>query len=510
MAIYQDGTLNTAALQVPGLYINVINPTPILLNGVPTSKVGIVGVASWGPVGVPVPLSTYADHVREFGPLAVRTYDLGTAVALASLQGAQNFAGVRVTDGTEVAASATLGTNGLTVTAKWTGTFGNNISVILSAGSAASSWRATVVQAGSGRLPEVFDNITGTGNALWVAIAAAISNGIPGQRSASDLVVAAAGAGTGAPTAGATTLTGGTDGVSGVNAAAMLGVDTVPRKGMYALRRSGCAVGMLADVSDSTTYATQLAFGTSEGIYMQMVGPAGQTVSAAATAKSTAGIDNKNVKVILGDWLYWQDTVTGIVRMVSPQAVLAGRLGALAPHQSGLNKEVFGIVASQRSLTGAPYSDAELQVLALANIDVITNPVPGGAYWGIRMGRNASSSATEHGDNATRMTNFIAATLDAGMGKFVGQVTSDASLRRTEATLGAFLETLKGNPEDESSQMIEDFSVVCRASNNPGPRRALGYRTANVKVRYLAITEFFVVGLEGGQSVVIQRQPAAA
>ncbi|WP_424139369.1 phage tail protein [Roseomonas chloroacetimidivorans] len=507
MAIYQDGTLNTAALSVPGLYINLINPTNLLLNGVPTSRVGIVGVASWGPVGVPLPLSDYAGQVREFGPLAARAFDLGTAVYIASQQGSQDIRAVRATDGTDAAASATIGTNGLTATAKWTGTGGNAISVILSAGSAANSWRTTVVQAGYGRLPEIFDNITGTGNALWVNIAAAINNGIPGQRSASDLIVATAGAGTGAPVAGTTTLTGGTDGASGVDAAAMIGSDAVPRKGMYALRKTGCSVGMLADVTDSTTYATQLAFAQSEGIYIMLGAPAGQTVSAAATAKTTAGIDNKNVKVILGDWAYWNDPVTGIVRMVSPQAIFAGRLGALAPHQSGLNKEVYGVVATQRSLTGAPYSDAELQVLALNNIDVITNPVPGGAYWGIRMGRNASSSATEHGDNATRMSNFIAATLDAGMGRFVGEVTSDASLRRTEATLGAFLGTLKGTGNDD--QMIEDFSVVCRASNNPPARRALGYRTASVKVRYLAITEFFVISLEGGQAVTIQRQPSA-
>jgi hypothetical protein len=510
MPIYQDGSLNLAALAVPNLYINLIPPSLLLLNGVPTSKIGIAGVASWGPVGVPVPLSTYGDHVREFGPLAARTHDLGTAVALAVLQGAQNIAGVRVSDGTEAAATATIGTTGLTVTAKWTGTFGNNISVVLSAGSAANSWRLTVGQAGSGRPPEVFDNITGTGNALWVALAAALNNGIPGQRSASDLVVATAGNSTTAPTAGTTTLTGGTDGASGVNAAAMIGVDTVPRKGMYAFRKSGCSIVMLADVTDATTWTVQASFGLAEGAYMMLVGPAGQTAAAAATAKSTAGIDSKFVKVILGDWIYWNDPVTGITRMVSPQAVFAGRLGNLAPHLSGLNKEVYGVVGTQRSLSGAPYSEAELQILALAGIDLITNPVPGGAYFGIRMGRNASSSASEHGDNATRMTNFIAATLDAGMGRFVGEVTSDASLRRTETTLGAFMETLKGDPTEPTSQMIEDFSVLCRASNNPPNRRALGYRTASVKVRYLAITEFFIVNLEGGQAVTIQRSPAAA
>jgi hypothetical protein len=43
-----------------------------------------------------------------------RKYDLLTQVALAVLQGANAFVGVRVTDGTDVAASAAIQTNCIT------------------------------------------------------------------------------------------------------------------------------------------------------------------------------------------------------------------------------------------------------------------------------------------------------------------------------------------------------------------------------------------------------------
>ncbi|MGC8020883.1 phage tail protein, partial [Salmonella enterica] len=67
-----------------------------------------------------------------------------------------------------------------TFTSKYTGTLGNGIQVTLSTGSAASSWRAVVSM--PNRQPETFDNITGTGAALWANIAAAINLGQSGLR----------------------------------------------------------------------------------------------------------------------------------------------------------------------------------------------------------------------------------------------------------------------------------------------------------------------------------------
>ncbi|MDV6321404.1 hypothetical protein, partial [Chromohalobacter sp. HP20-39] len=84
------------------------------------------------------------------------------------------------------------------------------------------------------------------------------------------------------------------------------------------------SVAMLADCSDSTTWATQVTFGLSEGIYMIGVGPAGDTISNATSTKATAGIDSYAFKLLFGDWVYWLDTVNGVTRLVSPQAFVAG------------------------------------------------------------------------------------------------------------------------------------------------------------------------------------------
>ena len=48
MPIVQQGSINTTALVVPDLYVEIVPPQNLLLNGVPTNVVGVVGTASWG------------------------------------------------------------------------------------------------------------------------------------------------------------------------------------------------------------------------------------------------------------------------------------------------------------------------------------------------------------------------------------------------------------------------------------------------------------------------------
>src|SRR6185312_5365236 len=105
--------------------------------------------------------------------------------------------------------------------------------------------------------------------------------------------------------------------------------------------------------------------------------------------------------------------------------------------------------------------------------------------------RNTSSNAVIHGDNYTRMTNFIAATLNAGMGIYVGKRISPTLMNQAFATLDTFLFNLKQQDEISAHQVVLD------ASNNPFSRTALGILQADVKVQYLSILETFLVNLEG-------------
>lgn len=507
--IVQQGQVNTTALIVPDLIVQIIAPQVAQLNGVPTNVAGFVGTATWGPVNSPTIVGSMADYARNFGAIQNRLYDMGTAVAAAVLQGANNFRCVRVTDSTDVAASIAVkdtttptAVTGMTATAKYTGSLGNSVQVQVATGSAASSYKVIVTL--PGQTPEVFDNITGTGAALWTNMVNAINNGQVGARGPSQIIVATVGTATAAAATATYSLMGGTDGATTINGSVMQGQDTVPRKGMYALRGTGCSVAALVDLSDTTSFANQVAYGQSEGTYMVGVTPQGDTISNAVSTKATAGIDNYIFKYMFGDWVYFNDPVNGGVRLISPQGYVVGMLANLSPQNSSLNKQMQGIVGTQKSFLNQQYSNAELQSLAQAGIDVITNPIPAGSMFGARIGHNSSSDPTRNGDNYTRMTNYLAATTAQGMGIYDGRLQStqptDPLRRAVKATLDQFYLNL------QQQNMIDDFTVQCDLNNNPASRIALGYLQADVRVRYLAVAEKILINQEGGQSVTITRQ----
>lgn len=513
--IVPQGVLNTSALVVPDLYVQIVPPQNYMLNGAPSNVVGVVGTAAWGPVNQPVIVGDMPSYVRLFGSPVNRKYDAGTHVATAIQQGGNNFRVVRVTDGSDIAASSTGVPTCITFAAKYTGSLGNNLTVQITTGSKANSWKAIVGVPGG--QPEQYDNISGVGNAFWVALAAAINSGNGVLRGPSQLITASAGAGSTAPSAGTYTFTGGTDGASSVTAANIVGVDSTPRSGIYALRSQGCSILVPADCDDSTRWTTIDGLALSEGMYSIVCGPSGDTISNAVTVKQTAGLDSYATKMMFGDWILWNDPFLQIQRYVSPQGFVAGRLANLSPEQSSLNKPLYGVVGTQRSnSTAATYSNAELQTLILAGIDVITNPGAGGvAYFTVRVGHNSSSNASVQGDNYTRLTNFIATSLNVGMGYYVGKPINLALTQGIYSTLNNFLLTLVG--QGILGIDVDDgglpYSVICglgKGTNNPPERTKLGYLQADISVQYMAINEKFIVNLQGGQTVTVTRQTTQA
>lgn len=271
MPIVQAGTLNTTALVVPDLYVQIVPPQNLVLNGVPTNVVGMVGTASWGPVNSPVIVGSMADYARAFGPIQPRKHDMGTPVATAVQQGAQAFRCVRVTDGTDMAASYALFYDGAQfpalLTARYTGLVGNTVTLQLTPGSAVGTWSLTLGL--PGQAAERFDNLPApSGPVFWTALVAAVNGGAGSLRRASQLCVASLGSAIGTMPTALTpkTLQGGTDGAA-VTDATLLGADLLPRTGMFALRGQGCSVLVLSDSDSGSTWTPQAGFAIQEGLY---------------------------------------------------------------------------------------------------------------------------------------------------------------------------------------------------------------------------------------------------
>nr|WP_294915944.1 phage tail protein [uncultured Neokomagataea sp.] len=484
--IYQAGTLNTTALTVPNLYVQIAQPQALSLAGGASSKLGIVGTAGWGPVGVPVTLGSMADYAAAFGPKQKRVTDAGVALNIAAMQGASFFSVVRVTDGSDSAAAAIL--EGVTLQAVCTGSVGNAIN-------------AAVTVTGNGFALSVSHPVLGAASyagADWPSLQAAVAQDL------SALIKVILPATVPALVVGSAVLSGGSDG-GAPSSLAFVGQDGAVRTGLYALRGQSCSVGLVQGVTDSTLWAAQAAFGLSEGVYMIAATQVSDTVSNAVAVKAASGVDSVALKLMFGDWLYWNDDTYGMM-LVSPQAFAGGMLAALSPEKSSLNKPLSGVIGSQKAgLSGGStsYSSADLSALFTAGLDVICNPAPGGAYWAVRCGHNSSSKNVVNGDAYTRLTNYLAASLAGGMGRYVGQVINDTLFGDIRATLLGFLSSLlaQGILGRQGGEL--PYSVVCDATNNPQSRTALGYVQADIAVRYQGINEKFIVNLQGGSSVSV-------
>lgn len=108
MPVFLDGQQNLATLTVPGVYGDIILPTPFLV-GTPTNIEGLVGVGSWGPLNSIIPGSKPNDVALAIGPPVIRPYDIASYVAASSMVGGSiGYFMVRVSDGTDTAATAAI------------------------------------------------------------------------------------------------------------------------------------------------------------------------------------------------------------------------------------------------------------------------------------------------------------------------------------------------------------------------------------------------------------------
>lgn len=408
-------------------------------------------------------------------------------------------------------ATASATTTELTLTAVYTGVVGNGLQASLQQGTQAGSCR--LVLSRPGLVSEIFDNLTGTGNLLWQNIANAVNNGNGALRGPSQLCIATAGVG-GIVWPGSTTaitMAGATDGAGGVTDATTLGVDVAPRKGLYALRAAGIGIACPVDAYTSTYWTDYEAFGISEGVLVETATPSADTLTAAATELSTAGIDTYGVRVTFGDWCYWYDTVNQVQRLLSPATFMAAMRAQQAPQNSTLNKNINGIIGTQKTLTNGVWSDADKDALYGYRLDLITNNPPGGAYWASNNGINTSSNAAINGDNYTMMVNFIARSLGGWAGTQVGLLQTPDQRKTAKSIMDNFFNDMWqlgmiGNADSANGVGQPPWLVVIDDTTTPPYLAALGYEIAAVQVQFLAVIRWFVINLMGGQTVFVNVQ----
>ena len=526
-SIVSSQNFNPAALRASGVYTRIV-PPPGYIQGLQTNVAAIIGTASWGPKNTPVSVGSPSDLGYYFGGITsdskTDVADLCTDAMIAfqqAAEGAIHLLLVRISDGTDVAASyavkdttAVTPLTGLTVTAKYTGTLGNSIKIKISAGSVTGKYNVAILPFGS-TSGELFVNVAGGGaGVFWTNLAAAINGGQNNVRGPSAYLTAGAPNASGiAPALGTFSLISGTDGRASVVTANYEGSDTArPKTGMYSLRNAvvSPSVFWLAGMVDEAAFPNMQALANQEGMVAILpIGDAGQTTAQAITAKQSLGIADYNV-VYVKDWVYWEDPVNGGQRLLPPTPFIGGRIAALSPEQSPENKPVYGVVGTDRNSLqqgNFPYSLDEIGDLQSNGIMFITNPINAGPQWGMWHGKNSSADPVTAPVEYARMTNFLAKSITKALGKFIGELqttNADDSLRAAiKLELDEFLQTLKDNKQ------ITSYQTVCDRSNNSRSDIAKHYLKVDVFVEYMSSVDFLIVSLQGGTNVVtIQTQAA--
>ena len=513
--IISSSSFNPADFQAPGLYINNVPPTPYL-PGTPTNIGYVVGTASWGAVNAPRITSGPGEAGQEFGGITsaalTDTHDLCTDLTIAFQQGFISLWGVRVTDGTDTAASIVASgatASGGTFAALHTGSLGNTINVIVQ--QAANSNYYNVFVTSSFRNQETFPNIPAS--TFWTSLQTALASGINGVVGPSRLIrLNNANNAAGAPVAQTYTLTGGTDGRN-VSTDQLLGQNqTNPPTGLYLASSLNPypQKAWIAGLTDTSALADVLAFCESNAIFTAMALPTGTSTSDAQSIISAAAQSSYEFSW-LKDWIYWNDPVNAVVRLVAPYPVTMGLITSLSPAQSPLNQIVNGVVGTERNnpYTGdVPYSQSEIGILQSLGVLVVTNPIPQGNVFGVATATNTSTNTAESPVEYATMTNFLDLSFGAGMGAFVGQLqtgrANDPLRAKVRHTLNNFLNGLT------QAGLIDAFSVVCTFAQSGNPQLGINtpatiaqhYLYAFAAVRYLSSVWYFVISLQGGTTVV--------
>ena len=633
--IVPAGSINLAALQDPDLYLQVLTPPPFL-RGVPTDIIGVVGTASWGPVNQPVQMGSGQDATLSFGPMSslslLDPFDLATDLFLAFGQAQSNATlggwGVRVTDGTDTAATVsvpgaasaaaqiatvagtlTVGdtlvltatssaltgspisvtyttktgdtvstmaaglvallnsqpvlnaagvyasnaagvvsiwspasltpaitwsknvtggatetvtlsvgattTAGATAAGLYTGVQGAQCKMVVAASpNIANSYNVTV--SGFQGTAEVYQNISGTN--FWRNLQTALASGQSNFRGPSSwLRLTSINAAVGAPTVGTYQLTGGTDGRLGVTTSLLLGSSTAtPRTGLWALSNvtPAVSIGWITGLTDQSAVPTVDSFALAAGVAMLFPFPTGTSTTAAASAVSTIGVAGPELTYVK-DSVYFLDTVNNLRRLVLPTAVIGGFWATQAPQNSPLNKAVQLVLGTERTdpVNGTqPYSPTEIGTLNIAGIMIVSNPCPGGSYFGVRTAASTSPLPATAPVEYWRLTMFIARTLAGagGLGQFVGQLQSsvpgDTLRANVKSTLNSFGETLVNAGVIQSGIGFCEFSQSASAKFGNGMNTpssiAQHYLYALFRATYLSSVWYFVASIQGGTTVV--------
>lgn len=424
----------SAAGDKHGVFPYEVQPPPaIVAEG--TGVVGLVGQFPWGPDDRIVEAATVADRYNTLGPPGMSRTGTGWMAMLGKAW--PDLRVVRVLGSAAARAEVTLDDSEdadcVTVTAKYKGTAGNSIAIVIANatdGDANHFNMTASVTGDSGTTTEIFENLNASGTGTENL----------GDYTNSLLLQGIAVVADGRPVNGSFTLASGADGT--INSARYLGTPSAPDFGLSLFETDPEINIVFADDAGNTDRA---AVNTGLAAHTLLMGDRmavlnGNSGLSAADAR-TAAASNRSAYVAFADpWVYQYD-LAGTERLVPSSSFLASAMANLPPSTapSWRGRPITGIVRTETMRGGAVAA-------AMTRAGVCTIVKESGSYFfEASVTTIAPVTPSKKRIVRTRMGFYIADSLTESIQEF-GDAPNVPALRQPIiAAVQRFMDGLKGN-----------------------------------------------------------------
>lgn len=476
-----------ATYNSPGVYLREIDES-LYVKGAATSVTGFVGITERGPVGEPVLVTNWPQFVETFGgftagswlPHAVKDYfDEGGSV-LYVVRTVKYTAGVKTSAAATKTVNDSESATAWTVTATSDGVWGNDLRVVI--GGAAGAYTLSITNA--------------AGQVLWKA-PYAVQDTLEDEYNFVSTVVAASGlvnitVGDGAPVVGTVTLTGGSNGTSGIADADYIGSASA-RTGLYALDTvDSIKIVAVPGVSTPAVHAALITYAENRGTVFAVLGAPAALDAATAIEYRTGTGDyvhsafNSSYAGLYWPWIKKSDPITSQVISAPVEGHMAGIFArsdaetAVWYAPAGLNRAVLRNVLG----TEIKSTQGERDELYSNQVNVIANFKNGGVVvWGQRTLTGKPSAFDRI--NVRRLLNFIKESL-ADTSRYLLFEPND---KRTWEAFKRFAEPFLANIQQNRG--LYDFRITCDETTNTPARIDANEMVAKVFLKPTKTAEAF-------------------
>jgi phage tail sheath protein FI len=474
----------------PDVSLREVAPAPSI-RAAAIGIVGAVGQSNRGPVGVPTRVNSFSEWIAKFGDYNASQASEGYMFMYNLFRaGATSVDFVRVTDGAQTAATASV--SGSTYRLTTPGAWGNNVTVTVVTSSVTGY---VSLQFANGSETYNYDNVTFTNandpNYVGTILGNALTN--------DDFVEITVIGGTNPP-AGTTTFAGGSNGTvqgTALNDSAYIGTNaTGGLTGLVAMEAAPDPELIVCSRANAV-----VAAGINSHVNLATVNPrlgivalaSGSVVSTLVTQMQTFNSDRC---VMTYPWLQIINPLNNRKEFHNPTSFYAGLLSNLQYHISPSRNQINNIIGTERALTRA-----DIDTLSASRVSPIA--LLAGFGFCVMNGYTTSSNPSLMNVTRRRAVNFFGKTFERGLQNFVSKPHTPQLRLDVVTALGNILQVESDQQRIGNVNGGKPYGIKCDNDINPPAVIQANKMMVNVQISLWAPADFINVSLDASEAKII-------